>query len=30
VPELERLLSRSGISRDTTLAFYGYGAVLGL
>jgi thiosulfate/3-mercaptopyruvate sulfurtransferase len=28
--ELERLLSRSGISPDTTLVFYGYGAVLGL
>jgi thiosulfate/3-mercaptopyruvate sulfurtransferase len=28
--ELERLLTRSGISPDTTLVFYGYGAVLGL
>jgi len=28
--ELERLLSRSGVSPDTTLVFYGYGAALGL
>jgi thiosulfate/3-mercaptopyruvate sulfurtransferase len=28
--ELERLLSRSGISPDTTLVFYGYGAALGV
>ena len=27
--ELERLLSRSGITPDTTLVFYGYGAALG-
>jgi thiosulfate/3-mercaptopyruvate sulfurtransferase len=28
--ELELLLSRSGVSADTTLVFYGYGAALGL
>ncbi len=28
-PELEGLLSRSGIAPDTTLVFYGYGAALG-
>jgi thiosulfate/3-mercaptopyruvate sulfurtransferase len=28
-PELERLLSRSGITPETTLVFYGYGAALG-
>jgi thiosulfate/3-mercaptopyruvate sulfurtransferase len=28
-PELERLLSRSGIEPQTTVAFYGYGAALG-
>jgi len=27
--ELEQLLSRSGVSHETTLAFYGYGAALG-
>jgi thiosulfate/3-mercaptopyruvate sulfurtransferase len=27
--ELERLLSRSGVTPETTLVFYGYGAVLG-
>jgi len=29
VPELEQLLSRSGVGRDTTVVFYGYGAHLG-
>jgi thiosulfate/3-mercaptopyruvate sulfurtransferase len=28
--ELERLLSRSGLAPDTTVVFYGYGAMLGL
>ena len=28
-PELARLLSRSGVSRETTVVFYGYGAHLG-
>src|SRR5579864_7286722 len=28
-PELERVLSRSGITRATTVVFYGYGAHLG-